>query len=435
MAGPQEARLRAALEGASSGRVDVAQQEWSNGSVLLAQVARALEGAAPNIQHQFGDQTGPAAAAAFLKVASKVDARATQMSDVSEALRQANAAMRSSENVRDGFGGPLSEPSKPTPTPGPSTPEDVQAKKQYDSDKASYDAAYAERERKAQAAADHMDTVFTSSTATMKKVHGEPDPPAPDRKTPTTTDPGGGGTSPGGTPGSTTSPHRQPQGGGQVIQSPTGGGHHPTSTTGTNGGGTPHPGGSGLPPGSSQGATPTLPSAGGGLPGVSTGASTAPESPGGLGGATAGGVAGAIGGGAIGGMTGIGGAVRGPMAVPTGTASGTTSSNGRSIGSSSRSGGVRGALGRGGLVEEGEAGGRSSTSGARGAGGGTRGAGGGTRGAGGKAGSRGKAGARGGATGSQGGRNKKDPRKKGIDFLEEEQDWVDDEGAAPGVID
>ena len=431
MAGPQEARLRSALDGASRDRVDVAQQEWYHGSSVLRQVAQALESAAPNIRHQFGDQTGPAAAAAFLEVASRAQTRSAQMRDVVDALGQANEAMRSSEVVRDSFGGPLTEPSRPTPTPGPSTPEDVQARKQYDSDKASYDAAYAERERKAQAAADHMDTVFTRSTETMKQVHGEPDPPATDPRKQTTSGPGGAGSSPGGTPGSPSSPPRHPQGGGQVIQPPTGGGHHQTSTGGP-GGGTSHPGGAwNPPPGSSQGATPTLPSAGGGIPGV-TGASTAPESPGGIGGATAGGVAGAIGGGAIGGMTGIGGAVRGPMAVPTGTASGTTGS-GRSIGSTSRAGGVRGALGRGGLVEEGAAGGRSS--GARGAGGGTRGAGGGTRGAGGKSGSRGKAGARGGASGSQGGRNKKDPRKKGIDFFEDEQDWVDDEGAAPGVID
>jgi len=41
MAGPQEARLRSALDGARRDRVDVAQQEWHRGSVLLDQVAQA----------------------------------------------------------------------------------------------------------------------------------------------------------------------------------------------------------------------------------------------------------------------------------------------------------------------------------------------------------------------------------------------------------
>lgn len=440
--GPEEARLRTWLAGADKARIARARDEWSTGADTLRAVATALERAAPRIHTQF-KETGPAAARAFATVADKVRERSQQMLDASTALDAAHAAVDRSEKLRDHFDAhPLAEPGPaPKPSPGPSRPEDVDALRAYHTQQATYDSAVAQREQQAEAANTHMTTVYASSTETMKKVHGEPDAVPP-----TTTSGGGGGG--GGTTAPTTTTHAP--GGSRGIPT-TGGGSlhtititdgHPTSpppTGPTHQGATPGApdgpttGGHHLPPGSSQSGSPTVPAAA--VPSGSTGPGALSGGPGtggsgGLGGATVGGLAGAVGGGAIGGMAGIGGAVRGPLGVPTSGAGSTSGTGGRSIGSTSRaSGAARGALGRGGMVEEeGAAGGRGGSSGARSAGGGTRGAGG-------RAGSRGQAGGRGSAGGGQGGRTRKDPRKKSTDLFEEEQDWIDDEGAAPGVID
>ena len=64
MAGPQEARLRSALDGAQQGPggrrpAGVARRVRA----AVRRRRRPSTSAAPNIQHQFGDQTGPAAAA------------------------------------------------------------------------------------------------------------------------------------------------------------------------------------------------------------------------------------------------------------------------------------------------------------------------------------------------------------------------------------
>ena len=433
MSGPHEQRLRAMLHGANRQMIQAAYQEWRAGSELLLAVSTTLHGAAPRIQDQFG-RTGPAAARAFGKVAGKVAARSEQMSAAGQALVAALDVIAQAESLRDSFDAtPLSEPTRPTASPGPSTPEDVAARKQYDSHKASYDAAYADRETRAAATAERMDTVFAESTETMKQIHGDPDPaPQP------TQDSGGTGST-----GSTPSSGGTAPRGGYVTTS---GGHqsHTTTTTahtsepspsGTTTTTTHHPAPTGGPtgtpsgtpsstPGTAQGgndAYPTGTPTGSAVPlgGIPSGSSTST----GLTAPTAGGLAGAVGGGALGGLTGISGAVRGSSLVPTGSAAG--AAGGRTIGSTTRTVATSGTLGRG-TATGGAAG--TSRGGAAGATGSRSGS------ARGGAGSRGAAGGRG-TPGGQGGRNKKDPRKKNTDFFEEEQDWVDDEGAAPGVID
>ncbi|GAB3762211.1 hypothetical protein FB382_003619 [Nocardioides ginsengisegetis] len=428
--GPHEAKLRSIVDTSSEEAVTAAQHAWNVGSGALRTISLTLHNAAGPMGDQLGE-TGSRAEIAFRQVSKKVSDRAQQMKDASDALTMAHGAIVHAQNVKRQLDeNPLGPaPTAPQPTPGSSHQDDVDQQRAYHSALATHNAAASKRESDAAAANTHMDTVYAAATEKMMGVHGKPDPQPTGPTSPTGSGGGGGGTTPGGGSRTPTGTHHYTPTGGHV---PTGTGHHVPPTDGggdpgydphdpnhDTGGGT---GQSGLPATPIDGY-PTTPSTG--IPG----ASVPTTGPGGITGSTAGGIAGAVGGGAIGGMTGIGGAVRGPMAVPTGSSAGGASSG--KIGASSRSAGVaRGALGRSsGLAEEGAAGGRSgAASSARSAGGGTRG--------GGKAGSRGAAGGRGtGASGGQGGKNKKDPKKKGTEFFDDEQDWVDDEGAAPGVID
>lgn len=438
--GPHVGRLRSAVSGASPGQLANAIQEWQDGAGLLQVVSTALHTTAPDIKGQMGE-TGLRAAQAFHEVGKHVGERATTMAAAGNALLSAHAAMTSARSLLQSFdAAPLSAPTQPDLTPGSNHPEDVDKLKAYHSEKASYDAAYADRESKAAAAVQHMDTVYAQSTATMKQVHGQPDP------VPTAGGSAGGGSTGGGGAGGST-PTRTSGTGGYTPGSgtrphDTSTGHTPTSTGPQDPTYTPqHPHGTGPgstgydpahPGGTAQGGTPLGPIGPGSA--VPIGGAGPGASPGGLSASTAGGLAGVVGGGALGGLTGISGAVRGPTALPTGGLGGSSDSSGvRPIGSTSR-GGASGTLGRGGLVSEetvGAGGSRGAgAAGARGSAAGSTRAGAGSRGA---SGSRGS-GSRG-AAGAQGSRNKKDRREKHTDFFLEEQDWVEDEGAAPGVLD
>ncbi len=436
MSGPQQERLRSMLQGANKQLIQAAYQEWRAGSELLLAVSTTLHGAAPRIQDQFG-RTGPAAARAFGTVAGKVAERSSQMSAAGDALVAALDVIAEAERLRDRFdAAPLTEPSRPTPSPGPSTPEDVAARKQYDSRKAGYDAAHADREAQAAATADRMDLVFADSTQTMKRIHGDPDPVPQHQQA---DGPGGTGRTGSSSTGTgSSSGYRPPSGGHQThatataTSTATHADEPPTSTTSTPHG--PSSGASPLPPGTAQGGNEPFPTGVGPTPpGPVGGVPTGGTAPTGLTVPTAGGLAGALGGGALGGLTGISGAVRGSSVVPTGSAAGgrvTGTTGGRAIGSTARTGAATtGTLGRSTAAGSGGTARGAATGTQRGSG--TRG------GTPGRTGSRGAAGGRGtaGTAGAQGGRSRKDPRKKGTDFFAEEQDWVEDEGAAPGVID
>ncbi|MBB6627675.1 hypothetical protein H5V45_10120 [Nocardioides sp. KIGAM211] len=430
--GPKEAALRATLAQAQDGKVEHAQAAWSDGAAVLQSVYQALHAAAPAIRNQFGDQTGKAASEAFTTLAEKVRFRSEQMTMASTAMLDARDAILHAQMIRDSMEDPIGPaPTKPQSTPGSSSEADVKAQQKYDSDKAQYDALYDARERKSEAASKQLDGKYTQSAEQLAKVHGEPDKPKTDEtKDPQNTGGGGGGTGGGGTGGGGGG------GGGThngvIVRNPTVHPvhHHPTennttttTTTTTTTQTTPTTTTTEtLPPGSTQSSSPT-PSVPIGGSGGSTGGSTSTPSSGMPSGATAGGLAGALGGGALGGMTGISGAVRGgAVAMPTGSAG----SAGGTLGSTARSAGAS-TLGRTTGGAGGAAGGKAGGSGARSAGGGA---------GGGKSGSRGKAGGRGmGAGGGQGGKGKKDPKQKGHEFFDEEHDWIDDEGAAPGVID
>ena len=425
MAGPQEQRLARSVAGMSVASLRSGAGEWNAGAQLLDAVVQALAQCGPDIQKNFGGQTATAAQESFAKVTERVGFRSGQMTAAGKALDDAADALYYAGTVKDGMGSYPTRPSEPTSSPGADEMAVLHQQVAYNRQLTTYNTQTAERETTARQTADQLDATLLRSTETMKQVHGEPDAPPP-RKSGSDGGAGGGTTT-------TSGGHvRAPQGPSVdqgTVKTPTlvtdqHHTHQPTDGDQTGGHVYP-PAGPNPGPGSAQGpggptvsvpGGPTTPGAG--TPGL-TGGVTAP---------TLGGVAGALGGGALGGLAGVGGAVRGP-----GVATGGFSAGGpRTIGGVTRPGAASGTLGRG-AAGVGSSGG-ASRGGAR-AGTGARGAGGGSGRAGSRAGSRGKAGGRGASVGGARAGRSKDEERQDDEFLLEEQDWLDDEGAAPGVLD
>jgi hypothetical protein len=128
-----------------------------------------------------------------------------------------------------------------------------------------------------------------------------------------------------------------------------------------------------------------------------------------------------LGGGLAAGAFGAPGLIRGLKGLVGGR--GLSGSSVGSIGASARTGGP-GALGRGAVGGPGAAGSPVSRAGGRGSGAAGRPC-------------RGGAGGRGGVAGAAGGRGRRRDQREGEDrdLFDDGQDWVDDEGAAPGVLD
>ena len=174
--GPQEARLDRAVTGAARSAIQAAEEEWRNGARSLDNVAIALEMAGPQVIANFGGtHTGPAAQQAFRKVAEKVRARKEQMEQAADALAQADVAVGEAKQVQSSLGALPSEPARPDIAPGTNDADAVRQQRAYSTQLGGYHAAMADREAKAEAAANEMDRVYRDSTATMKQVHGEPD--------------------------------------------------------------------------------------------------------------------------------------------------------------------------------------------------------------------------------------------------------------------
>ncbi len=425
-AGPNEQRLRTYLTPARRWQVVRAKDQWQEGARRLAAVAEAVQLARPLARENLGNHTADAADRAFVAMHDKVLKREEQMREGAEALESAIAALRRAETVRNGFdaAGPVNQPAPPD------WDEDeirqIQQMKSHNARMSVYNQQVAAREEAAAAAIRDMDATNQRSAATMRKIQGErPDAP---------TQGGGAGGGSGGGGGAGATPGGSGGPGGGVRLTPAVDPQHDSPTT---------PGDAG-DPGDAPADSPDAPldplrddeagspqAAGGAAPsvgaGVSAGTSSSPAATTGSAG-NLGGIAGAVGGGVAGGAIGMGGALRGGgAAAPAGA--------GRAIGSSSRSG-ATGALGRSGAA--GSTPGRPG-SGARGAGAGATGRGATGRGSGAAAGARGgKGGAgRGGAggAGGRGGRRNQDEKKSQVDAMLDDQDWVDDEDAAPGLID
>ena len=403
MTGTNEQKLREHLSGSRVWQVFTAEFQWSQGEKALQKVADAIEEARPLAKRNLGRHTADQADRAFAAMHAKVKERQQQLKKGAEALGEAKAAISRAEAVVRGFDsdGPINEPTPPEWSDDEI--DQIRQLKVHGARMTAYNHAVAEREQAAMAAIQDVDATNETSTATMREIQG---------KRPH--DAGGGG---GGTPGA----------GGGGLPSRTGGTppryDPPTSDPPTSPTFDPPTGGTHDPPTSDPPTTPTIdPPTGGTVdaPTGETGPGTPPvhtNPPSG----TFGGMAGAVGGGLAGGAIGMGAVRAGAM----GGVGSTSASTARPIGSTGASGALSRGAAAGGTPTR-AAGGRAGSGGA----GGGRGAA--SRGAG----DRGAAGRTGaGGAGSRRGRRGKDEKPAEVDHLLDDHDWVDDEDAAPGVID
>jgi hypothetical protein len=400
--GPHEARLDGYVTGGNVATIRHSAHVWESGHNVLINLATALESAKPQLLDRFGPQTGPAAVKAFQKVADNVRAQANEMKKASTALGTAGDALEDAQTTHHKLGNaPASPPADPTQKAGETSEDFHSRQKTAHAAQGHYATETAERERQSLAATHDVDTKYDHAIKVMESIHGQP------RRTSgsgTGTGSGtipGGGVAPPGHHGSINPPPHVGINDPHPWYDPTGHDHGPGGHDHDPGGhdhdpGTiddpPHYGDPGSPqgPGSyptpGPGSTPPgagLPPSGGNLP-------TGPTS-------TA--IGGLISGGIVGGTSGLTGAMR------TSAMSALTAEEQAALSASrtSRSGatGVASGAGRGGAV------GRS---------GGSRGGGGGA------------------GAGGRGGRGRKKKRPDATDFFENNEDWLDDDEAAPGVL-
>ncbi|HEX6151208.1 hypothetical protein [Nocardioides sp.] len=428
MAGANEQKLREHLASSRVWQVLLAESQWRQGAQALEDVAKAIEEARPLARENLGQHTADQADKAFVAMHEKVKQRQEQLKKGAEALASAKQAINRAQAVVSGFerDGDLHEPAPPDWSDD--EVKQIQQLKAHGSRMTAYNSAVAAREEAAMAAIQDADSTNQTSTATMREIQGKP---------PLDHGGGGGGSTPGAggstaPPTGTTTP---PDGDPSTYDPPTGATHDPP-TGGTSDPPTYDPPTGGVDDPPMYDPVTGEPATGEAGPGAPT-VLTTPSS------GSFGGMAGAIGGGLAGGAIGMG-------AIRAGGALGgaTPASGARPIGSTARSA-APGALGRG--AASGGTPVRGSGAAVRGAGAGagagrgpvgSRGAGG--RGAAGAAGGRGAggrgAGGRGagaGAAGAAAGRSRQgtDERDPQVDHLHDDQDWIDDEDGAPGVID
>ena len=433
MQGPKQRQLSGYVTSANDGSLDDAGRQWTAGESLLRRVSKQLHDRATSIDkdERFSGESAKAASTAFQQSGKKMGDRADEMRDGANAFYAAATAVRHARTTSDEVGKHAGE----QPPTKPADLGDAEAQSKYQTQNTKFWNAYADRETAAADAIEALQTNHRTQAEVFQRIHGETPPPQPPKN--------------GGDPTHTTTPPA-------TTHLPT---SHPVNTdhndwdpddhdtdndhdTGTddtgddddNDTGTDDTGnddtGQHDDPGIPQGPTDphqTTPIPGGPLPGTI---------PGGVGGgAGAVGGVGAVAGGALGGMAaaglaagGLNGGLNGmvPMGGAGGIRGGLSSSGVRGIGSSSRTG-VGSVLGRG------------TGAGGRGAGaGGMAGRNGGRGGrAGSRSGSRGRAGGRGMGAGAGAGRGGKDKKRQGDDrdLFDDGSDWIDDEDAAPGVLD
>jgi hypothetical protein len=441
--GPEQLKFEQAVGEKGHARSDAS--DLSTAQFKWQAIAEVLEASADDLETRaysasaISEQTGQAMQDAFLRTAATMRKRSAKLKDGAQALGEAAATLQSAQSAKS----QLRELADPGPWTGgtPVTDAELTAKSEHDTAVSTYEADKKHNETIAAQHNQAMDQQNEKSTAVMKQVYGYQDPE---------TAPGAYGSGSAEQPGSIS---------GSGTTAARGDATHGTTTTsggvttglhhGGGGDATVHHGGepTGLPTGNPTGT----PQGGAGAPGSDAGTiggggwtpgTPAQTSPGSVG-SSFGGVGATIGAGIAGGAGGMLGGVRGGSALP---ANGAGATSGRPIGSTARSGSAgtlgRSAAARGAaLSAEVEAAMRRNGAAGRTAGAAGRGSTG-APGAG-RSGSRGTAGRgvgsgrseRGAGTGGQGrGRGKKDATAT-LEHMIIEEDWLDDEGHAPAVID
>lgn len=415
MAGQNIARLQTSVNGMNEDDVEVARAEWARGQGVLGEVSQALEQSGKDIKNAFGGKSeiGIAAQAVLDEVRGHLDKRSGRMGEAQEALSEVGSAITRAKATATTM--PDSAPGDaPRMEGGPYVDDaaEIQAMKQFAAKNRQYTQqvnAYNDADERARVRVEDVNDVFQRAGDIFSTMW-EPDVQPPEtggRET---------GTAGGGRPtrGAGVNPHVI----GGSDDGGTGGGDGGGADGGGNGGGGNGGGGNGGG-GNGGGGNGGGGNGGGGNGGGDNGGG---DNGGGWGdggshgsGSGSDGISidpqlGGVAGGAFGaaGLRGLLGGTSSPSAAVPGQ------SGARPIGSSSRSG-TGGVLGRNGAQSPGQTTGRPGT----GAGGG-----------------RGTGGRRGGpGTGSgRRGRRKDDERDGQVDHLEIEDEWTDDEGQYPGVI-
>ncbi|HET9421258.1 MAG TPA: hypothetical protein VFO49_08985 [Nocardioides sp.] len=424
--GPNEARFRTSLNGASAESVQDGAKEWLRCAELLDVVSRSLEAAADKDQ-RIGGRTGPAMGAAFRRTSRSVNERAGLLREGKAALESAAQVIEKAVKAQQAMDNDHPAGTNPgtwNRPVGPLTEEDLDAQRKHQAKVNEYQENAAARERISQQWTENIDNVFADSTEVMKKIHGEPDPEPPK------------GTDEG-KPGSINPTRGIPQGPGESDpRDPDG--SDPRDPDDTNPGDPDDPDANDprdpddTNPGDPDDTNAGDSDDGGHIPPIG---SDPGGNSGGVGTGTLGGLAVGAGGGALA----LSGLRNGGLVLPGGA----VNSNGvRPIGSTGRIG-TSGALGRGaGAIAPGSPVTRSGA--AAGRGGVGRGGAAGTGspvGRGGRGGAGGRGAGRGGRAGVGGigtgrGKGKKDEEKKQAprDLFDDGDDWIDDEGAAPDVL-
>ncbi|GAA1502766.1 hypothetical protein [Nocardioides humi] len=388
--------------GMSSKDVAASKLAWEATATALGTIQTALNDGKEALVKGFGErETGSEAMAVFDGAVARINGRQQEMADVATALEHAATAMKSAETAAD------KAPDAPADTPPAAPPstgdiaDDVTALKQHASEVNAYNhtvTAYGNADEEARKKVARLLERYDEAYTALSKVEGEP---------------------------------VDDDGGGQDDDTDTGGGHvppvrHGSVPTGTwisddTGQHVPGVDDPSADPGAAAGAGPAVRP-----PPIST---LDPDlelpdqsGPGGTGLGLSQGAPGVIGGVTAAGVFGAPGLVRGIRGLLSGR--GLSGSVG-AIGSTTRAG-APGSLGRGGAATPGSpvsrAGGRTG-----GAGVGRRGGGAGGRGSGGRGGA---------AAAGTAGRRKRDERDgEDRDLFDDGQEWIDDEGAAPGVLD
>ncbi|GAB2777680.1 hypothetical protein GCM10027020_33930 [Nocardioides salsibiostraticola] len=435
--GIRQARLTEAVTQAKSQTVDAAATDWSDGSDRLAKVASRLRQAAQLAADGIDGDTGPAMAARFTEAVDLLNERSRQMRAGADALRQTKSAIDIAVDEHAKIATSEITPQSYRQPDGWSDMTEMQKKADRDAHDRGQASAMADeeakREEQARIVTESFERRYETPIETMKNIYGYQEPPPP---------PTGGGGSGGSSSGGSYTP---PTGGSTGVPTLHGSGgtigHYPqtdhdgssqtdTPTDPDSTGGDSHD--PSLLTGSSTQSVPTTPTSGANgeaIPPVSTSGPGGGVSPGVLGG-----VVGGIAGGAALGAIARNGGMSGLLGKGSLSSRGVAPIGGSSKGSSGvlgRSGAGTGAAGRG-------AG--SAGRGAGGAGGAGRGAGAAGRGAaasGRGAGGRGAGAGRGGAAGAGGRGGTSKDQKKGSDQdrFDDGQDWLDDDGVGPAVLD
>jgi hypothetical protein len=399
MAGPYERQLRAAVATMRDKDVLSSDTAWTESAQNLALAAHRLRDAARAMREGFGEysEIGREGQAAFNKAAKRARRRSRQMKRAAAAIAQANEAMAGAQRSLDDMEREPRRPGAFTPNPAHSAHQQLKAEARHGQRVRDYNTRMAEREERSRAALQDLDLTYADSSATMQRIHGEPDPPPVVRAD-----------SPASAPAVPGSPG-----------TPTPAGVLPVPAAAAS---------IGLPTGPVEVAASdqltTGPDQVGAATHVGVGTDGASSPPGIRGGAVVGGLAGA----GIGLLAGGGGAALraagGVGTTPSGTGAGTRAigAGGRPVGAGSVLGRTGAGSGGGGATRGGTA--RRDTS--RGA---TRT----DRTAAGAAGSR--SGVAGGAT--VGRRGSRDDRERSTvaAYIDSEKEWLDDEEAAPPVLD